>query len=477
MFDKLEKTFGEIAPAIDFCSLRIVRDRREQVAVRQGVLQPVNTMLDTGAMVTVLEDGGMGYAATSDLSAAGISGAIADARAWAARARGKMVIDYNEVNAPVPTGTYRSPVERPWEETPLEEKIDLLKGECEKLKCDERIVDWNAFLSYLSTEQLYLTANGGRVWQETRALSPGMSVTAFENGDAQTRSFGGFDLGRQGGMEVLGRIRYTEQAEVIAGEVLALLAAPNCPTGTKHLLLEADQMYLQIHESIGHPLEIDRILGDERNYAGTSFVTLDMLGTYRYGSDLLNITFDPTVPDEFATYAFDDDGSKAERQYIIKDGILVRGLGGVTSQARSGRPGVANSRACAWNRPPIDRMANLNLEPGNSSFDEMVAAVEDGVYMKRNNSWSIDDSRNKFQFGCEYGRLIKDGKLGEVVKKPNYKGISATFWRNLKMVGNRDTWQVLGTPYCGKGEPNQAIRVGHATPAALFADVDVFGGA
>jgi predicted Zn-dependent protease len=213
---------------------------------------------------------------------------------------------------------------------------------------------------------------------------------------------------------------------------------------------------------------------DERNYAGTSFVTLDMLGSYRYGSDLLNITFDPTLADEFATYRWDDDGVVAHKQYIIRDGILERGLGGITSQMRANRPGVANSRACSWNRPPIDRMANLNLEPGASSLRDLIGAVEHGIYMKRNLSWSIDDSRNKFQFGCEYGRMIRDGELAEVVKKPSYKGISATFWRSLKGVGNADLLEVLGTPFCGKGEPNQVIRVGHATPPALFGDVAVF---
>jgi predicted Zn-dependent protease len=244
-----------------------------------------------------------------------------------------------------------------------------------------------------------------------------------------------------------------------------------------HLLLAPDQMILQIHESIGHPLELDRILGDERNYAGRSFVTPEMFGSYRYGSELLNITFDPTRREQLASYAFDDEGQPAERQFVIRDGILLRPLGSITSQERAGLPGVANARASSWNRPPIDRMANLNLEPGSSSFDSMVGAVERGVYMKANCSWSIDDSRNKFQFGCEWARLIENGRLTTVVKKPNYRGISATFWRNLQMVGDTDTFEILGTPYCGKGEPNQIARVGHASPACLFADVEVFGGA
>jgi predicted Zn-dependent protease len=235
-------------------------------------------------------------------------------------------------------------------------------------------------------------------------------------------------------------------------------------------------MILQIHESIGHPLELDRILGDERNYAGTSFVTPEMFGSYRYGSDHLNITFDPTRSEEFASYGFDDDGQPARREYLIRDGILLRGLGGITSQARTGLSGVANARAASWNRPPIDRMANLNLEPGTVRFADMVATIENGIYMQTNCSWSIDDSRNKFQFGCEWGQRIENGTLTTVVKNPNYRGVSATFWRNLKAVGAPETVEILGSPYCGKGEPNQVIRVGHAAPPCLFTAVEIFGG-
>jgi predicted Zn-dependent protease len=242
------------------------------------------------------------------------------------------------------------------------------------------------------------------------------------------------------------------------------------------LLLAPDQMVLQIHESIGHPLELDRILGDERNYAGTSFVTADMFGTFRYGSELLNVTFDPTVPGQLASYGYDDDGTPATRQYLIEDGILKRGLGGAVSQERTGLAGVANSRASGWNRPPIDRMANLNVEPGDSTFDELVASVEHGVYLQTNTSWSIDDSRNKFQFGCEYGQLIEDGEIVGTVRNPGYRAISRTFWRSLRGVGDADTFKVMGTPNCGKGELNQMVGTGHASPACLFGDVEVFGG-
>jgi predicted Zn-dependent protease len=201
-----------------------------------------------------------------------------------------------------------------------------------------------------------------------------------------------------------------------------------------------------------------------------------MFGTYQYGSEHLNVTFDPHQDHEFASYHFDDTGTRAEKTYLIKKGLLVAGLGGQLSQQRSGLPGVANARSVSWNRPAIDRMANLNIEAGSHSHDEMISATDHGIYMQTNCSWSIDDSRNKFQFGCEYARLIENGKLGRVVRKPNYRGISANFWRNLKMVGDSGTADILGTAYCGKGEPNQAITVGHASPACLFSAVEVFGG-
>jgi predicted Zn-dependent protease len=329
---------------------------------------------------------------------------------------------------------------------------------------------------------LLITDQGGEVSQSSRMIAPELGCVAADGAVVQRRSLGGGrGVSQQGGLEVLDRIGFHARGPALAREAVALLDAAECPTGNMHLLLAPDQMMLQIHESIGHPLELDRILGDERNYAGTSFVTLDMFGRYPYGSELLNVTFDPGVDGEFAGYGWDDDGSHAERAYLIRDGLLIRPLGGALSQARAGAlgaplAGVANARASSWNRPPIDRMANLNVEPGAHRLEDLIGQVERGVYLQTNVSWSIDDSRNKFQFGCEFGRLIENGRLGAVVRNPNYRGVSATFWRNLVGVGDAGTRDVLGTPFCGKGEPNQLIRVGHASPAALFAGVDVFGG-
>lgn len=475
--DSIRTLFNKLAPAVDFCSLRVVEESSEEMTVRQDVLQPVSISADRGAMVTIAHNGGCGYAATSELSAAGLKEAIARARRWAELSAGRSVVDYAGIELPHPVGTYATPASC-GDALSRKELIELLMRESTACRIDSRIVDWHASLWSVATEQHYFTGDGAEVAQQFRYLIPSLAVTANQGADSQTRSLGGQYNGycRQGGHEVLEHAGFLGAGRRVAQEALDLLAAPNCPSGTMDLLLMPEQMMLQIHESIGHPLELDRILGDERNFAGTSFVTLDMFGHYRYGSELLNVTYDPERPHQFASYRWDDEGAPAERTYVIRNGILERPLGGAVSQARAGIEGVANSRACSWNRAPIDRMANLNIEPGTSSLDAMIASVERGVLMETNVSWSIDDSRNKFQFGCEVGRLIVDGELRGLVKNPNYRGISASFWRSLKAVGDHSTFSVMGTPFCGKGEPSQVIRVGHASPACLFGGVEVFGG-
>ena len=478
MTASFESIFKRIAPAVDFCSFRFVEETAEQLTVQQNVVEPPKTSVDRGVMISVIDQGGFGYAATSDLSESGLREAAKRAHDWAKLTAGRSVADYSKFAMPKPSGHYRSAVKQNPNALSKREKFEMLKAESANCKIDDRIVDWGASFWTTHSKQLYVTADGAMVEQEFDFMVPSLSVTAFDKGEAQSRSFGGRYNGfcQQGGFEILARSGFHGAGNQTAEDALALLLAPNCPSGVMDVILMPDQMMLQIHESIGHPLELDRILGDERNFAGTSFVTLDMFGKYQYGSDLLNVTYDPTMSEQFASFAFDDDGATAKKEFIIEHGLLKRPLGGTISQARAGIDGVANSRSCAWNRAPIDRMANLNIEPGRESLDEMIATIDNGVLMRTNSSWSIDDSRNKFQFGCETGNVIKNGKLGHVVKNPNYRGISATFWRSLAMVGGVSTQEVMGTPFCGKGEPNQVIRVGHASPACKFAGIDVFGG-
>ena len=460
----------------DFWSLRFVEETCESFSVQRNVQQPWAVSTDRGVMASVYAGGGYGYAATADMSPQGLRNALQRAQAWALGTARLALIDSRTLPRPAPRGRYVSPsFDRPLPSH--SDWYEMLQRESLQAACDPRIVDWEALVDVLKATHRLITSEGGDVVQWHRYLYPSISVTAHADGVTQQRSLNGQrGMCQQGGVEILDRVGFAGSGRRVAEEALELLLAPNCPSGRMDVLLAPDQMVLQIHESIGHPLELDRILGDERNFAGTSFVTPDMFGTYRYGSEHLNITFDPTRPEELASYAFDDDGTAAERTFLIRDGILERPLGGAISQSRAGLPGVANARAASWNRPPIDRMANLNLEPGDATFDALVAGIERGVLLETNASWSIDDSRNKFQFGCERGRVIESGRLGHVVKNPNYRGISAEFWRSLARVGNAETVRVLGTPYCGKGEPSQTIRVGHTSPACVFTNVDIFGG-
>jgi predicted Zn-dependent protease len=374
---------------------------------------------------------------------------------------------------PSPVQFYRSATVRDWDSQTIQEKLDLLKQINRDLSIHNHIVDWWGALDFKQSDVGLVTADS-EIRQHFDILTPSLGAVANNGFETQKRTFG-VASAAQGGLEHLDRTGFRNRARSTAEDALALLDAPDCPSETADLLLMPKQMILQIHESIGHPLELDRILGDERNYAGGSFVTLDMFGNYRYGSDLLNITFDPNVDNQIACYRFDDEGEASQRVHLIRNGVLERPLGGRSSQQRAGLEGAAASRASDWNRPAIDRMANINLEPGASSFESLVESVENGVLMDTNRSWSIDDSRNKFQFGCEAGWIIQDGEIRGLVKNPNYRGTSATFWRSLKAVGNPDTFKVLSVPTCGKGEPNQAIQVGHASPACLFEQVDIFG--
>ena len=465
-----------LASAADFYSVRFVDERTDDHQVRNDVAQPLRRVRDRGAMLTAWRGAGAGYAATPDVSAKGLQAALDIATRRAESSARLSLVDHRLAARPSQSGVYESPgmtaalPTRP-------EWLTRLAHECAAARIDARIVERIASVQVTESDQILITSDGVRIEQRFRFVMPQFTVVAHADGDTQVRTLGG-DYGTiaQGGVEILGHFDFDGAGDRLAREALMLLAAPNCPSGARDLLLMPDQMMLQIHESIGHPLELDRILGDERNFAGSSFVKPAFFGTYRYGSSLLNVTFDPGLPGEAAAYAFDDDGAAARKHYLIRDGVLERALGGTLSQQRAGLAGVANSRASSWNRPPIDRMANLNIEPGASSLDEMIAGIERGILMRTNTSWSIDDHRNKFQFGCEFGQLIENGQLSQVVRQPGYRGISATFWQSLAAVGNEDTRGVFGTAMCGKGEPMQIVRVGHASPACVFSDVDVFGG-
>jgi predicted Zn-dependent protease len=460
MSSDLKRLLESALPSsVEWASLRRVRTHGRGYEAKDGKFDSASDSVDEGYMIEVLHQGQFGYAAVASPDLAALRSAVERALRLAKAASPRAIFRFATDVRPTTVIQYDSP-----RRLSSDFGADLLSHQAIKLteamQISDKIVQALAEIDARDIQTEIVSTSGASIEQHIHIIGFGIQAIARDGGCTQLLDLSGGEA----------------EARRIAEQALELLAAPECPTMKADLVLAPDQMMLQIHESVGHPLELDRILGDERNYAGSSFVKLKDIGELRYGSDLMNITFDPTIPSEAATYGADDIGNPATKSFIIQDGILVRALGSLESQRRAGKPGVANQRAQDWFRAPIDRMANLNLEPGKDRFENIIASIENGVFMEANRSWSIDDYRNKFQFGCEYARLIENGKLGKTVRNPNYRGISATFWRNLFKVGDASTFGVFGTPDCGKGEPNQVITVGHASPVCAFRDVEIFGG-
>ncbi len=455
-----------------WAGLRYSAETTTQREVRNDRPEKNTSCLEMGAMCEVLVDGHFGYAATADLSLSGLQQAFDRAIATTQATSAHKTFGFSVQQRPVAVGRFQSARGRDLDATSVAEITDCLLAATSAMGISPLLVNRSASVMLVQTQINYFSSNGTQTHQNFDMLDLTLSATAAEGLESQTRTWS--QTGQLGG-EVFDKALLVQRALQTAEDALALLAADNCATGRMDMVLMPDQMMLQIHESIGHPLELDRILGDERNYAGWSFVKPTDFGQLKYGSDLMNISFDPSRTNQLASYDFDDCGAPASKQMLIEGGVLKRGLGSLESQERSGLPGVANFRSSSWNRAPIDRMANINLEPGKASLNQLIGQVEHGVLMSTNRSWSIDDYRNKFQFGCEHGRMITNGVLGKVVRNPNYRGVTVDFWGRLAGVGADDT--VHGTAFCGKGEPSQVIRVGHASPPCLFKGVEVFGGA
>lgn len=476
--DLLKGTIASLDLPADWVGIRAMREESVYRSQRDGKPEGNQRSCNQGAMVEVLVEGQMGYASTNRLTLEGLRQAAQQAFQQAKAAVPWQIYRFQPSIRPESMGIYRSFVEKPLKTLAAAQAHELLSRICQGLKVSDKIVQASASITAKEVDTWLVSSSGTQIHQHFSLFTPSYGATAQDGAIVQTRTNNGRGHAYQAGWE------FFEQGDVLweavqrTGEqAVELLTAEECPDMTTTLVLAPDQMMLQIHESIGHPLELDRILGDERNYAGGSFVKSADFGSLQYGSALLNVTFDPTVEQEFASYAFDDTGVVAKKQYLIRNGRLERGLGSQESQMRLGVSGVACARATSWDRPPIDRMANINVEPGDRSFGQIIGSIEDGVYMEANRSWSIDDQRYKFQFGCEYARRIRNGQLAETVRNPNYRSTTPHFWGSLSQVGDRNTWQIFGTPYCGKGEPNQVIRVGHAAPVCAFNNIEVFGGA
>ncbi len=467
-----------------YADIRIVQRRTQHVATRNGAVNNLSDSETMGFGVRVIVNGAWGFASSARLERSEVERIAAEAVeiARASATVAKSPVDLGPPEAHV--DTYRTPCEIDPFSVPTEDKLALLLAADEAMRRVRgvRVVE-GALVSWRENK-VFASSEGSYIDQEIVECGGGIVAYAIGDGEIQQRSYPiSFARDqRTGGWEIILAMDLPGNGERVAGEAVALLTADPCPSGVTTLILGPTQLALQIHESCGHPTELDRVFGTEAAYAGTSFLTPDKLGTLRYGSPIVNLTADATIPGGLGTFGYDDEGVPAQRVELVREGIFVgylssretaaqlaRLLGQDPAQARSG----GAMRASGWDRIPFVRMTNVNLEPGEWTFDDLIADTDEGIYMEMNRSWSIDDKRLNFQFGTEIAYEIKRGKMVRLLKNAIYSGITPQFWGSCDAICNADHWRVWGTPNCGKGQPEQVAHTGHGAAPARFRNVQV----
>jgi TldD protein len=465
---------GALAAGARYADARVMLIRHESMAARNRLVEDQSQSEAAGIGVRALVGSSWGFQATPILTAVAARGA-GEGAAAVARASARVPGPLVELSpAPVVVDTWTSAwVEHPLDDVSLADKADLLVA-ATGAAVDAGVELAQANYQAWDTEKWFVSSEGCRVDQHIVECGAVVDATAIGDGETQRRSYPGVrgQYGTQG-WELVRSLDLVANAERMATEARALLAAPPCPAGTTTVVLDSGQVALQIHESVGHAVELDRILGWEAAFAGTSWLDPGQLGRLRFGSELMQITADATLPGGMGSFGYDDEGVPAQAVDIVRDGRWVGVLSGRDSAPQVGLSSGGMVRADGPARLPMVRMTNIGLLPGDSSLEEMIAGTDDGIYMQTNRSWSIDDKRLNFQFGCEIGWEIKDGALGRMLKNPTYTGIGPTFWASLDAVGGADEWTVWGVPHCGKGQPLQVGHTGHPAAPCRFRDVRV----
>jgi TldD protein len=462
---------GALDAGARYADARVMHRRYEAMTARNGDVEDLTENESAGVGVRALVGSGWGFFAVPDLTDAAVRAAgqrAAEIAAASARVAGAPI---DLVTSEPAAGSWASECEIDPLGVPLSDKGDLLVGATKTIKDHGADIAEGLYQIWDTTKWL-VSSEGHRVDQHIRECGAGISATVIGDGETQRRTYPAArgQYGTRGWELVLG-LDLAGHAGRIADEAKALLTAAPCPAGETTLILGAEQLALQIHESVGHAIELDRILGWEAAFAGTSWLDLAQLGSLRFGSDLMNITIDPTIPGALGSFGFDDEGTPAAPRDAVREGQWVGVLAGRDSAAVAGLDYAGSVRSDGWARLPMVRMTNVGLEPGPHTFDEIIDATDDGIFMDINRSWSIDDRRLNFQFGCEVGYEVKNGKLGRMLRNPTYTGIGPQFWQSMDMLSSEIV--AWGTPNCGKGQPGQIGHTGHPAAPARFRNVRV----
>ncbi len=461
---------------VQYADVRLVHNLTETLVVKNRLVDTLNYAESIGIGVRALIDGAWGFASSHDLSAQEIDRitalAIQIARS-SSRARGDRV----ELGPAVTSqGIYQTPIEIDPFLLSQGEKLEVLLSADAEMSRAQNVRVRRSNLIFIKEVKWFANTEDSFTEQTIYEAGGGIQAIAVEEGEVQSRSYPS-SFGRQqvtAGWEAVQDWDLPGNAERIASEATALLTADPCPSGlTTTLILGGDQLALQVHESCGHPIELDRVFGNEAAYAGTSFLTPEKLNTFQYGSEQVNITAESLRPLGLGTFGWDDEGIPAQSTPIVKNGLFVGYLMSRETASRLGKVSNGCMRASGWNRTPLIRITNVSLEPGSWDFEDMIADTDQGIFMETNRSWSIDDKRYNFQFGTEVGYEIKNGKLGRMLRNPTYTGITPQFWNSCDAVANAKYWEMYGTPNCGKGQPGQIAHTGHGAAPARFRNVQV----
>jgi TldD protein len=459
----------------EYADARFVHSRSERLATRNGAVDRVASEESEGIGVRVRVGGAWGFAAVRGAERAGAEAALE--RALAIAAAQPRSPDAALAPEPPASGSYASQAELDPFDVALEDKLALLLEVDGALRAEPEVAVAVARFQAERSHKLFASSEGALCEQLITECGGGLMAVAVDGDESQTRSFPTWHGGHmeQAGYERFLGLDLAGEAPRVAAEAAALLRAPDCPAGRTALILAGDQLATQLHESIGHAVELDRVLGYEASYAGTSFVPASALGALQFGSELVNVTADPTHPGGLGSYRWDDEGVEAHALPILRDGVLT---GFLSSRESAAQIGLERSGGCmradGFARQPIVRMTNVSLDPGDAgTLDELIAATERGVLIDTNRSWSIDDRRLHFQFEAEAGWVIENGHLGPLVRNPGYAGTTPELWRSCDAVCSASEWRLSSLLDCGKGEPGQTMHVSHGSAPARFRDVEV----
>jgi TldD protein len=467
-------------PGVSYADARIVDDRSRSLATKNGKVGHASDAESLGIGMRVIADGAWGFAASDDLSRAAIESTAA--RAFAIAKASAHVKQQNVQLAPekAVTAAWATPFQIDPFTISIEQNLDLLLKIDAEMRAVPGVTLAESNMNFHREEQWFASSEGASIHQTKYSTGAGYAAYAFAGTEIMKRSypnsFGG--QWQNKGYELIQELKLVENARRVAEEAVALHKAEQCPEGVRTIILDSSQLGLQIHESVGHPIELDRVLGMEANFAGTSFLTLEKLRKLRYGSELVNVVADARQEHGpgLGTFGFDDEGVPAQCTPIITNGLFTgylssRETAHTIGEQRSG----GTLRAEGWNRLPMIRMTNISIRPGEEplTLEQLIGDTDDGIYMETNKSWSIDDKRYNFQFGCEIGWELKKGRRTRMLKNPSYSGITTEFWNSMDAICSRDAWTLWGTPNCGKGQPQQVMGTGHGAAPARFRNIKV----